>query len=416
MAAWAAGHTALVKAGRHADQVAAAQKMIADSLAELRRAAENFAAAAVALAKHKHSAACEAALLMRYEAAWCYRLLANVEIDEALAQAAPPVDGKLAGTHRSREVGRRDYLPIVPLEIVPWQPAEDAARRIYGEIIVAAPDSPLAARVRLELAEMCLRREQVEAALELLATALRTDPPLELAERLRVRLADCLLARGQYKAVVALVERVAQNHASNFLATARWLLGEAYFHQQQWNRAIACLRHFHDNHHYAGLAEISDRALLRLGQAQIETKKWDDARRTLEQFVARYPQSPWIQEGRYWLGRVLQHQNQFDQAIQHYTAVTRNTVDEVAARAQLQIGRCRLAQKRYEEAARELTFVYYTYAYPDPVAAALCEAGHAYFEMQKKAEAARLWQRVVAEYGTTRWADLARERLATTKP
>ncbi|MGD0898581.1 MAG: tetratricopeptide repeat protein [Thermoguttaceae bacterium] len=415
MAAWAAGREALARAGNKADQVAAANKAIDETLAELHAAAESLSAEAAKRAKA--GPADETCLRMFYEAAWCRRALADVEIDAALARAQPAgAPGKPSPSSSSKHKptgGATMLCRSVSLDAVPLQPAESAARQAYTALIAAAPDAPLAARARLELAEMLLCRQDDDAAVQLLAAALRADPPVELSDRIRVRLAGCLLAKNQVKAAIGVAQVVAKNPASSFIVEGRGLTGEGYYRQQEWAKAISYLTPFRDQQSHANVPEISDRALLRLGQALTEARKWEEAKRILEGFATRFPQSPWIYEARYGLGRILQHQNQLEQAIQQYTEVTRGTAGQVAAAAQLQIGLCRLAQKRFTDATRDLAFVPLTYSYPEQNATALCEAGQAYLEMQQPAEAVKLWEQVIKEFGSSPWAAVARERLAT---
>ena len=68
---------------------------------------------------------------------------------------------------------------------------------------------------------------------------------------------------------------------------------------------------------------------------------------------------------------------QYDEAVNVYTQVTGAVATELAARAQLNIGLCRLAQKRYADAATALLVVPFTYDYPELSALALLEAARA---------------------------------------
>ena len=84
---------------------------------------------------------------------------------------------------------------------------------------------------------------------------------------------------------------------------------------------------------------------------------------------------------------------------------------ELAARSQFQIGACRMAQKRYNDAANAFLVVPTTYDYPELSAAALLEAAEAYRESGVRDQSTRLLERVVREYSGTPFADLAKERL-----
>ena len=83
-----------------------------------------------------------------------------------------------------------------------------------------------------------------------------------------------------------------------------------------------------------------------------------------------------------------------------------------AARAQFQIGECLFAQRKLDEAVRELLKVDILYAYPEWSAAALYEAGRCFEQMGKPVEARAQYKTVSAKYSGTRWAELATQRLA----
>src|SRR5262249_6446309 len=84
-------------------------------------------------------------------------------------------------------------------------------------------------------------------------------------------------------------------------------------------------------------------------------------------------------------------------------------------KAQLQIGLCRLEQKRFAEAATALLVVPFTYDYPELNAVALCEAARAYVELKQRDHAEKLLQRVLREHPQSKWAEVARERLEPLK-
>ena len=131
--------------------------------------------------------------------------------------------------------------------------------------------------------------------------------------------------------------------------------------------------------------------------------------------MQRFGQSPWVDEARYGMGWALQNQKQFDNAVNTYALVTGRTATETAAKAQLQIGLCRLEQKRLPEAANALLIVPFTYDYPELSATALCEASRVLLELKQPQEAGRLLQRVLKDHPEGKWADIAKERLQQIK-
>lgn len=414
MATVAAARETVAKPGLKPEQLTAAIQTIEQSLGTLRQTAEFFKAEAAKLPPPLASG--EAHLHLLYETAWCYRALADAEVEAARQKLqAQALERILANVRKNAPNQPTPALnpPDVPLSLVPLQPAEQAARDQYQALLAAAKDAMLGARARLELAEMLAQRGEQERALDLLAAALQGNPPPELTERIKLRIAVCLLAKNDPPAALGQIQAVQKNAASPLAGEARYLAGEAYLQAKDWNAAIEQLKPFRDQDPWRNLPGLSDRALLRLGQACAEAQRWDESRQTLEALTQRFSQSPWIHEARYGIGWAWQHQNQLDNAANAYAEVARGTAAQVAAQAQLQIGRCRLTQKRFPEAAKELLVVPYTYGYAEPSAEALCEAGQAHLEMKQAAEAAKLWQAVTRDYASSRWAEMARQRLAT---
>ena len=85
------------------------------------------------------------------------------------------------------------------------------------------------------------------------------------------------------------------------------------------------------------------------------------------------------------------------------------------ARAQFQIGLCRLEQKRPAEAANALLVVPFTYDYPEWSALALCEASRAFVDMKQSAQAGKLLERVLKDHPGTPAAEVAKKRLGELK-
>ena len=140
------------------------------------------------------------------------------------------------------------------------------------------------------------------------------------------------------------------------------------------------------------------------------------SRQAHETLIGRFGGSPWVHEARYGIGWALQNEKQYDQAVNFYSQVCNAVSTELGAKAQLQIGLCRLEQKRFGEASAALLIVPFTYDYPELSAAALCEAGRALIEEKKPEYAERVFQRVVKDHPQSEWAKVATERLAAMKP
>jgi tetratricopeptide (TPR) repeat protein len=400
-----------------AEEITAANQAIDQGLRTLREAGQFLESQAEQLKTRQPPLELRARLL--YEAAWACRPLAEAEVATARTKVQQALWQKLADeVARKTAPGQKPIpvpLPEVPLNQIPVQPAEQKTREYYQALISSFADLPWVVDVRLELAELFGERGEHDSAIRLLREAFDKEPPPELAEKLRLRLGVCLAAKGDHKGALAQFLGVAGNAKSPWAAQAYYRAGECLMAQGQFAEAVKHLSLFRDRGEFQNLFGLTDRALLRLGQALAQLKQWDQSRQAHEQVANRFGNSPWIHEARYGIGWAWQNQQQYDNAVNAYTQVTANTLTETAAKAQLQIGLCRLEQKRYPEAATALLVVPYTYDYPEWNAAALCEAARSFTEMKQTDQAVRLLERVLRDHGNTPWAEAAKQRLGALK-
>jgi cellulose synthase operon protein C len=299
---------------------------------------------------------------------------------------------------------------------VPTPPSEQKARALYRALMDAFPDLPLAAGdARLELAELLAQRGDDDAAIKLLREALDKEPSPELTDKICLRLGACCFDKGDVKEGLAQFQRVADNPKSSLAAQAHYRAGEALMRLGDWPQAVKRLAVFRDQPPFQNVPGVTDRALLRLGQAYAQLKQWEQSRQAHEQVVNRFGNGHWSNEARYGMGWAWQNQKQYDNAVNAYTQVANATATELGAKAQLQIGLCRLEQKRYPEATTALLVVPFTYDYPELSAAALVEAARAFVELKQQDQAARLLRRVIKDHPDSPWAKVARERLDALK-
>jgi TolA-binding protein len=395
------------------EEVTAATAALNEGAKPIRSALEFLEARAEQLRQKQPNQ--EARARMLYDAAWAARLLAEPERTAARAQVQAEIRKKLLEEAVKKSPAEKPpaLLPVpeVPWAKVPRQPLEEKARALYQALIAAFPNLPLAGEARFELAELMAERDERDPALKLLQEALDKKPGGELADKIRLRVGACQLAQGHFKEALAQLDLVAKDPASPLAGQAHYRAGECFLRQGEWAKAAERLALFRDQPAFQNLPGLTDRALLRLGHALAHAKQWDDSRKAHEQVISRFPDSPWVHEARYGMGWAWQNQTKYDDAVQAYHQVTAGTGEEVAARAQLQIGLCRLEQKQYAEAAAALLVVPFTYDYPELSAVALCESARAFAELKQPGQARKLLERVVKDHPQSTWAGVARQRL-----
>lgn len=359
------------------------------------------------------AAGSEATLRMLYELAWCYRVAGDDETDAARLKLQRDALEKVRARWPKDQpkLAAGISTPEIALSDVPVQPGEKKAQELYQRLIAAAPASALASQARFELAELLCQRDQVDAALDLLATALENQPPKALAQRIKVRVAAALLAKNNPAPALAQLKPILADKDSPVGPEALYLSGEAQIQQRDWAKAIEALLPFRDQDPYRNIPGITDHALMRLGHALEQSSQWDPARQTFEAVVGRFPQSEWVDHARFEVGWCFQSQKRYDQAVNAYADLIRRAVSEPAARAQLNIGVCRLEQKQPAEALKTLLLVPLSYDYPELGAAACYHAAQALLDSQKPQEAMLLLQRVLKDYPRSQWASLAHKKL-----
>ena len=339
---------------------------------------------------------------VHYELAWCYMPAAGVQLRAAHNKLKKEAAAKTEADETAAEV---------PLSAVPVQPVETLMMDQYNMILTTWPNSPVASDARFELADHHASRGRIAAAIPLLKEALTKPNRDDLKEKINFLLGSCLFETNLDKEAIPLFESVIANVSSPLAPHAAFRCGEAYLQLKENDKAAVRFKLFIDQPTFQNLPGLSDRGLLRLGFAQAQQGQHAESQKTCALVITRFPRSPFLVEAQFAQGEALQAQVQFDAAIKAYEAVVDATSNEYAARAQYQIGRCRLEKKLYAAAVQDFLKVVYTYAYPDLSAAALCQAADASLAQKKTKEAEEFLQRVLTEFSKTNYAKLAKEQL-----
>src|SRR6185503_5659217 len=98
--------------------------------------------------------------------------------------------------------------PEIPLSAIPVQPGEKLARERFKAVIDAGGDSPLVDESRLELAELCGQRDDVDGAIAALKDAAAGNANPDFADRIKIRLGSLYLAKGDAKSAAAVANEI----------------------------------------------------------------------------------------------------------------------------------------------------------------------------------------------------------------
>lgn len=307
-----------------------------------------------------------------YEKAWCLRELdRNDEAAQTYRRVLEekPPRGSAAG-------GVRDHAMLELAELEADAERYDEAarllRKLQGTRGDAGRDPALNRQVeyRLGLCEFHLgRREQAASLLE---SWLDDDPDPSLVPSARLLCAESLIGSGGYARAIEHLDRLVEDDPDD----------EAY-----------------------------GPALLRLGTSHAELQHWARSEQAFTTYLRRFADTDLWFQAQFGIGWALENQGSLDDAIKAYRAVTARHQGPTAARAQFQVGECLFAQERFSEAVAELVKVDILYAYPEWSAAALYEAGRCFQQTGNPVDARKQYEQVRRDYGDTKWAALARQRL-----
>ena len=402
----------LAQPGRKPEQLAQDRRLMDDGFKLLGEAVAYLERQAEQLKQQKADTPVRARML--YDATWAARALAEQQVASARDKLREERWQKLKDAAARKAQGQTPpYVaaPAVPLSDVPLQEAEKKTRSLYQALLSGFPDLESTTDARFELAELYSDRGEHDSATKLLKEALDREPGPELTEKIKLRLGVCLAARGDVKDALAQFEAVARNDKSPLRAQAVYRAGECLMQAKDFTGAVKHLAMFRDFGPFQNVPGVTDRALLRLGHALGQLKQWDASRQVHEQSANRFPQGPWVHEARYGIGWAHQNKGEYDAAVNAYNQVAGALATELGARAQLNVGLCRLAQKRYAEASTALLVVPFTYDYPELNAAALLEAARALAENKERDRAIKLLKRLLRDHPEGESAEAARKRL-----
>jgi TolA-binding protein len=338
----------------------------------------------------------------------------------ALSRGGQPTEAlaEISNLADALATGLPDSLVVAVAYEQAWclraQDRPEEAMDAYRSVLEKPEQEGLRAHALLELAELQMNAEQYDQASELLdelqaAMDASEDAPADLRERALYRRGLCAYRMNDHRLAGDLLEQYVREYPkSDQLASASLLCGESLYRTGDNRRAVGHLTRviegYPDDETYGP-------ALLRQGECLAQMQRWPESEQAFRTYLERFAESDLWFQAQFGIGWARENQQRHSEAVDAYRKVVDRHQGETAARAQFQIGECLFAQKRREEAIRELLKVDILYAYPDWSAAALYEAGRCFQELGQLAEARKQFRQVRTEHGETKWAKLSEQRL-----
>lgn len=152
--------------------------------------------------------------------------------------------------------------------------------------------------------------------------------------------------------------------------------------------------------------------------ALAEAGRWPEAGPVAEQLVKAFPQSQFALMGLYTAGKRLVEESKFKEALVFLDQASTQAETSPFADA-LTIARVNLARgdalfglKEYEQASKPYLRTGLLFIHPELTPEALYKAGLCFQQLGKNDDAKKRFQAVLSDYGTTVWANKAKDRLA----
>ncbi len=293
--------------------------------------------------------------------------------------------------------------------------ADEAAKVLTGLVEPHDGNAPLRVHAALDLAELRIDAKDYGAATDLLQSIRSTaqaDPgavPAPVAQRTGYQLGVCAFRQDRFEDASKFMQEFLAHQPDPALSpSASLICGESLFKLGRHKQAADHLRRVVD--------EFKDdpacpAAMLRLGETLGVLQNWPESQRVFASFLDRFKESDLWFQAQFGLAWAMENQRQFDQAIDAYRPVVERHQGPTAARAQFQIGECLFAQKKPEEAAKELLKVDILYGYPEWSGAALFEAGRCFEALHDPSRARQQFEAVRDRFPQTKWAPMAAKRL-----
>ncbi len=292
----------------------------------------------------------------------------------------------------------------------------DDASKAYRELLTISETGKPNVHAMLELAELEAAQKNYEKAVEVLdqvwqyMQSKEVEVPADVRELASYRLGVSLFELEKFDRAAAVLNDFAQSYPkSELVASASFFCGESWFKAGHFDKATQHLTLVAERFPQDG---AFGPALLRLGECLATLQRWQKSEQVFSTYLDRFAEGEHWYQARFGVGWARENQSRYQEAIKAYVAVVERHQGPTAARAQFQIGQCLFAEKKYDEAVRELLKVDILYGYPEWSAAALYEAGRCFEKLNQPEKAREQFSAVAEKYQKTQWADLASKRLA----
>jgi len=338
-------------------------------------------------------------------------------IDAALrlaraAKTAPEVEETERRLTRLASAARGPELRRLRLETAFLAAASGKALQAIADLktfIEQESASPEAVEAALKLADLHESRGEAAQAREALDKAEQLDAVRQASGPLLFRRAALAYRNKDWpKAESLLSEFVSKFPSDDARGDASLMLAEIALEQRRADEAVQRFMALKTSPDATTRATVT----LRLAQALLLAKKFDEAERTANEFLSLQGQPAGrVGEARFVLGRALMNRAKFEQARAAFEAVGADEANELGAKTRFMIAETYFHQKRYDPAVKEYLKVVVLGKDDGWRAAAGLQVGKCHESMNDLRAAAEDYRRVIDQFPAAPAALQAKERL-----
>jgi len=215
----------------------------------------------------------------------------------------------------------------------------------------------------------------------------------------------------RYQEAQSLFQRILKlDRRDSFYSEALFLNGECDYRQNKYREAARKLSKF------LSQVKSSERfqvARLHLGHCELLCGKMENAVSLLERYLQKANKAAKSDQARanLWLGQARFNRGEHDRAEAVFKRVTTLSTGSLAAQAQFQIGRCRLAEGDMEGAVEAYLKLTILYDNEEIVSKGLLQIGRCYEDLKQRTKAVKFYKELMTRYPKTQASREASARL-----
>jgi TolA-binding protein len=270
------------------------------------------------------------------------------------------------------------------------------AAEAFAQILKKYPQSPRVAEAEYNAGELISKAKDYAKALPHYYAAQEKAGKAEPAEKALFKLGWCYYQQGDFGNAAQSFQYQRYAFAQGPLAgEAAYLEAESLFRGEKFAEALAAYERWKT---FASPEEQAQ-ALLHAAESAGRLKQWEKSLDWAAQCVRQFPALPAASEALFQQGWAQQSLGKTAEALALYQQVIdRAPNEEVAARAQFQIGKLQFDEKQYGEASQSFVKVIYGYSFPRWQAEAAFASAGVYEAQGKKKEALKAYQDLIRDY------------------